>query len=68
MIVIVDGQEIKVGNDVKVIYESFDPDEPDVDLHITLTSEGMIQDIVRDGEVVDSNAEEVLDIADKFVE
>jgi hypothetical protein len=66
MLVIIDGQKIKVENDVKIIYESFDPDEP-VDLHVTMTSEGMIQDLVQDGEVIDSHAEEVLNIAEKFI-
>jgi len=44
MIVLVDGKEIECNNDVKVIHE--DPMSPDRELHITLTHEGMIADVI----------------------
>lgn len=42
MTVIVDGKEIKVGNDVKVIQDHMP--EADMELHLTVTSEGIVLD------------------------
>jgi hypothetical protein len=66
MKVFIDGKELKNKTDVLVVFESFDPDHTEYDLHVKLTPEGMIQEVMRDGESVDSHAEEVLDIAEKF--
>jgi hypothetical protein len=50
MIVQIDGEEVKVLNDIKVIWE----DSPDTDqqLHMAATCEGIILDVLdKDGEV-----------------
>lgn len=49
--VILDGIETQFLNDVKVIVEAFDPDQDNVDLHLTLTHEGMISDVVLQNDV-----------------
>lgn len=49
MKVLIDGIEIEVKNDVKVIHEGY---FPEADLHLTLTHEGIIGDMVQNGEVI----------------
>ena len=71
MKLIVDGKEIKFDHQIKVIYEDkiIGYDEDTVEechgaVHITLTSEGMIADLIEDsnGEVYGTSALELLDI------
>lgn len=53
MKVLIDGIEVKVENDVKIIYELPAPDVRDADtqVHLTFTHEGMIGDLFQsDGE------------------
>jgi hypothetical protein len=57
MKVLIDGVEIEVLNDVKVIYEEqlidVDPAEGGLDtygqVHVTMNSEGMVIDVIEDG-------------------
>lgn len=44
MKVLIDGEEVEVLNDVKIIYEGLGLEE-DEQLHITATSEGLIHDV-----------------------
>ena len=43
MIVLIDGNEVECNNDVKVIWDDEYP-ESDMELHVTVTSEGVILD------------------------
>lgn len=60
MKVLIDGKEVQVLNDIKVIYDGvcvdmdFDTgDEEHAELHVTLTNEGLILDLIdEDGEVI----------------
>lgn len=58
MKVLIDGKPVKALTDVKVIHEeqtACDPDGhlvEDAELHLTLTHEGMVIDVIRGGEVV----------------
>jgi len=57
MNVYVDGKLITVTCDVKVVYEDND-DDNQLQLHVTLTNEGIIKDIVdKDGEIVNTSCE-----------
>lgn len=61
MIVIIDGKEIQVQNDVKIIHEDHlvevDDQEEDAQVHITCTHEGLILDvIIGDGFVLKTNS------------
>jgi hypothetical protein len=47
MKVMIDGEEVKCLNDVKVIYE--DINEEGEELHVTLNGEGMVTDVTPDG-------------------
>ena len=47
MKLLVDGKEVVVNNDVKVIYEDVDEDQ---EVHATLTHEGLILDTFLGGE------------------
>jgi len=53
MIVLIDGKEVKVQNDVKIIYDGvvcdLDDDDKDIEaeLHVTLTSEGIVTDVIN---------------------
>lgn len=50
MKVLIDGKEVTVLNDVKIIVENFDWYGNKSELHLTLTSEGLITDVVREDE------------------
>lgn len=61
MRLLVDGRVLKVDNDVRVIYddmifENVDGDEVAVELHVVLTSEGIIEDVVYGDEVIATNS------------
>jgi hypothetical protein len=71
MKVFVDGKEIAVKNDIRVVYEGvwadvddFTDEEMIGDLHVILNYEGMIQDLIdEDEEIVRTHAEEVESMA-----
>jgi hypothetical protein len=70
MKILVDGKEIQVQNDIKVIYEDvvidYDMDseeEKHAELHATLTHEGLILDVVHEGEIAGSNSMEYGEMA-----
>ena len=55
--VFVDGKEVPVLNDVKIVVENYiAPDEElgEGELHFTYTHEGRVTDYVQDGEVLDT--------------
>jgi hypothetical protein len=61
----VDGNEVEVQNDVTVVYEGLDPDAPGHELHVRLTCEGLITDLVDgDGEVIATNGRMAVDLAE----
>jgi hypothetical protein len=71
MIVHVDGKPVTVLNNVKIIHDGifdagkdFDKNR-EVDLHLTLTYEGIIIDVIEDGEVIGTQGLEIIDILDK---
>jgi hypothetical protein len=68
MLVMIDGEEVKVTNDIKIVYGDFDAEAPNAELHLTMTSEGMISDVIDKGEVVTTAADDVLDLADRTKE
>jgi hypothetical protein len=50
MVVMIDGEEVPVQNDITVVYTGFDPDNPEAELHARLTHEGLILDKFEHGE------------------
>ena len=57
MKVYIDGKLITVTCDVKVVYKDNDYDNQ-LQLHVTLTNEGIVKDIVdKDGEIVNTSYE-----------
>jgi len=51
MIVQIDGETIEVCEQVKIIYEIGDPEtESEQELHIALTDEGLIADVIEEGD------------------
>lgn len=48
MKVLIDGKEVKALTDVKIIIENFDWYGNEAELQLTLTSEGLITDVVRE--------------------
>ena len=75
MKVIIDGNEVECLNDVKVIYEDemigMNDREQECfgQLHVTMTCEGMIADLIEDGsdEVDRTMAWETLDIIERCI-
>jgi hypothetical protein len=47
MLVLIDGKEVKVLNDIKIIVEAGSDDDYDRQLHLTLTHEGLITDVFQ---------------------
>jgi len=69
MIVLIDGKEIKVGNDVKIIYDTGDEDYGKQELHVTATHEGIIKDVIEgDGYVVATASATAHEIVDEMYE
>jgi hypothetical protein len=69
----IDGKEIAVGNDIKVIYErNYVTNENDTevfaDLHLTLTNEGLITDVVIGDDIVATNSELAEDMVGELVD
>lgn len=60
VILMVDGKEVKFGNDVKLIYPEMG--QGDDELHVTLTHEGVISDVISDGQCIGTSAIEAQDI------
>jgi len=63
MIVLIDGKEVKIQNDIKVIYDDvvvdMDDDGSDInaELHVTMTHEGQILDLITTETTPDGDAE-----------
>ena len=51
MKVFIEGKLVSFGNDVKIII-SVGETEDEYELHLTITSEGIVKDLVSDGEVM----------------
>lgn len=73
MRLLVDGRVLKVDNDVRVIYddmifENVDGDEVAVELHVVLTSEGVIEDVVCGDEVIATNSLMAQEIVERLSE
>jgi len=67
MIVQIDGETIEVCEQVKIIYEIGDPEtESEQELHIALTDEGLIADVIEEGEVVNTTAIDLENIFDRI--
>ena len=72
MRVLIDGQEVPVQNDVKIIHEeiclgaseSGDGEEIVGDLHLTLTHEGLITETFVNGEVYKTASTDVEDLTE----
>jgi hypothetical protein len=64
MKILIDGKEVPVQNDVKVIYEEVDGAD---ELHLTLTHEGIISDVIADGEVIATQSQEAIDIHGELI-
>ena len=74
MKVLIDGKEVVCHNDVKVIYEDLvtfgeDAETEYVDLHLTLTHEGEITDVLLKGEIdpFATQSETAQEIADNMI-
>jgi len=68
MIVQIDGETIEVCEQVKIIYEIGDPEtESEQELHIALTDEGLIADVIEEGEVVNTTAIDLENIFDRIL-
>ncbi len=65
MTVLIDGKEVKVTNDVKIIYSDFDAEAPNVELHLTVTYEGLITDVIEAGEVLATASDMAQDLAER---
>lgn len=59
MKILIDGNEILVQNDVKIIWEEVDGAD---ELHVTCTHEGIITDVVADGEIIATRSAQACDI------
>lgn len=71
MKVLVDGKEVDVENDVKIVWEGEFLEEPEVvgehlksELHLTANCEGIVLDVVSDGEVEQTRSLETLDLSE----
>jgi len=62
MKVYIDGEEVTVNNDIKVIRSSYGvKDDVDAEDHLTITHEGVIVDCISKGEVIKTNSIENYD-------
>jgi len=67
MIVQIDGETIEVCEQVKIIYEIGDPEtESGQELHVALTDEGLIADVIEEGEVVNTTAIDLENLFDRI--
>jgi len=55
MIVLIDGKEVKVLNDIKIIVDL--ENEQEEELHLTVTHEGVITDVIDKEDVVLTSSE-----------
>lgn len=60
----VDGEPVLVQNDVKLILDT----DLEQELHLTFIHEGMVTDIVEDGEVVESTSETYVEMMEDWVD
>ena len=73
MIILTDEKEIEISNDVKVIYDEvksswmIDDEEVEVELHVTLTNEGIITDVVHDGEIIGTMSQTVVELTENCI-
>ena len=77
MKVLIDGKEVKVLNDVRVVYDeiiygmSLDDDQTDLEGHleVVMTYEGMIADVYnKDGEPIGTMSQTAGELADEIIE
>lgn len=62
MKVLIDGREVEVQNDVKIIWDQMDEHEKEQELHLTCTYEGIIADRYKEGEFDETTSVEHDDI------
>lgn len=63
MKVYIDGESVKVQNDVRIIYDIVENDQ-EAELHVVATSEGLIYDVINNEEVVATMCSLVQDLVD----
>lgn len=73
MKLLVDGKLIKVDNDAKIIYDNLmvtteDGGEVAAELHVTVTHEGVIEDVWVDDECISTNSLTAQEIVENMCE
>jgi len=73
MIVLIDGKEVEVLNNVKIIYSGvksswmIDDEEIEAEFHVTLTNEGIITDVVHDDEIIGTMSQTTRELAEDCI-
>jgi len=66
MKVYIDGESVKVQNDVRIIYDIVENDQ-EAELHVVATSEGLIYDVINNEEVVATMCSLAQDLVDDVI-
>jgi hypothetical protein len=66
MKVYIDGESVKIQNDVRIVYDIIENDQ-EAELHVIATSEGLIYDVINNGEVIATMCSLAQDLVDDVI-